>query len=117
MLNELWKLDVNRMKPGKDYKINLQVGGWGRRQVYENYIFLHLSKDIRNVRFHVHDRGINNQSFIVDLFSHRGRLDLYLRAVTVPETALELLSSLMSMKTSSKALIPMPVRNHGPFLY
>lgn len=24
MLNELWKLDVNRMKPGKDYKINLQ---------------------------------------------------------------------------------------------
>lgn len=24
VLNELWKLDVNRMKPGKDYKINLQ---------------------------------------------------------------------------------------------
>lgn len=24
MLNELWKLDVNRMKAGKDYKINLQ---------------------------------------------------------------------------------------------
>lgn len=38
MLNELWKLDVNRMKPGIDYKINLQVGGWGRMQVYENYI-------------------------------------------------------------------------------
>lgn len=24
VLNELWKLDVNRMKAGKDYKINLQ---------------------------------------------------------------------------------------------
>lgn len=24
LLNELWKLDVNRMKPGQDYKINLQ---------------------------------------------------------------------------------------------
>ncbi|XP_026858039.2 poly(U)-specific endoribonuclease-C [Electrophorus electricus] len=24
VLNELWKLDVNRLKPGKDYKINLQ---------------------------------------------------------------------------------------------
>ncbi|TRY58929.1 hypothetical protein DNTS_013428 [Danionella cerebrum] len=24
LLNELWKLDVNRMKPGTDYKINLQ---------------------------------------------------------------------------------------------
>lgn len=28
ILNELWKLDVNRVKPGKDYTINLQVGVW-----------------------------------------------------------------------------------------
>lgn len=24
-MNEMWKLDVNRMRPGIDYKINLQV--------------------------------------------------------------------------------------------
>lgn len=38
IIGELWKLDVNRLKPGTDYKISLQVWYYVIWVIIYNYI-------------------------------------------------------------------------------